>query len=136
LTSQVWSAYRELCSREKLRPAEPIEKFLGFVLKGGSALAVLNMLDAAGPGEGFEAYARVLLEWYRSGKKWIDVTDADEAPVEPMLLEALKDIGDPQLRREIEEALTKKEKGKAKDKPEVRVMEKKVAELKKLVKGE
>ena len=136
MTSQVWSAYRELCSREKLRPAEPIEKFLGFVLKGGSALAVLNMLDAAGPGEGFEAYARVLLEWYRSGKKWIDVTDADEAPVEPMLLEALKDIGDPQLRREIEEALTKKEKGKAKDKPEVRVMEKKVAELKKLVKGE
>jgi hypothetical protein len=133
--SQVWSAYRELCNREKLRSAEPIEKFLGFVLKGGSALAVLNMLDAAGPGEGFEAYARVLLEWYRSGKKWIDVTDEDEAPVEPMLLEALRNVADPQLRREIEEALTKKEKEKQKAGLETASMLEKIAEMKKLVKG-
>jgi len=94
------------------------------------------MLDAAGPGEGFEAYARVLLEWYRSGKKWIDVTDADEAPVEPMLLEALRNVADPQLRMEIEQTLTKKEEGEKKAKPKASVMEEKIAELKKLVKGE
>jgi len=131
----VWSAYRQLCSREKLRPAEAIEKFLSFVLKDGSALAVLNMLDTMGASEGFEAYARVLLEWYRSGKKWIDVTDEDEAPIEPMLLEALRNVADPQLRREIEDALTKKEeKPKAKAKPETDFKDK-IAELKKLVKG-
>jgi len=77
----------------------------------------------------------VLLEWYRSGKKWIDVTDEDEAPIEPMLLQALRNVADPQLRREIEAALTTKT-GKTKAKPEVSVMEEKIAELRKLVKGE
>jgi hypothetical protein len=33
------------------------------------------------------------------------VSEEDQAPVEPLLLEALKDVQDPQLRREIEEAL-------------------------------
>jgi hypothetical protein len=134
--AQVWQAYRELCNREKLRPAEPIEKFLSFVLKGGSALAVLNMLDVMGPGEGFEAYARVLLSWYKEGKRWIYITDEDEAPIESMLLQALRNVMDPQLRMEIEESLTKKEEGEKKAKPEASVMEEKIAELKKLVKGE
>jgi hypothetical protein len=58
----VWQAYRDLCSREKLRPAEPIEKFLRFILHGGSALSVLSWLETAEEVEGFEAYARVLLE--------------------------------------------------------------------------
>jgi hypothetical protein len=47
---------------------------------------------------------------------WIDITDEDEAPVEPMLLEALKHIVDPKLRREIEDTLTKTaEKKKSED---------------------
>ena len=108
IDSAVWQAYREVCSREKLRPAEPIEKFLRFVLRGGSVVSVLNWLEKAGRIEGLEAYARVLLEWYRRGKFWMYVTDEDEAPVEPMLLEALKQVEDPELRREIEEALKKK----------------------------
>jgi hypothetical protein len=40
----------------------------------------------------------------------MSVTDEDEVPIEPMLLQALKDVADPRLRREIEAALTK-EKG-------------------------
>lgn len=104
----VWQAYRGLCSREKLRPAEPIERFLRFILRAGSVMSVLNWLEKAGRVEGLEAYARVLLEWYRKGKLWMYVTDEDEAPVEPMLLEALKQVEDPELRREIEEALKKK----------------------------
>jgi len=108
IDSAVWQAYREGCSREKLRPAEPIEKFLRFVLRGGSVVSVLNWLEKAGRIEGLEAYARVLLGWYRKGKLWMYVTDEDEAPVEPMLLEALKQVEDPELRREIEEALKKK----------------------------
>ena len=104
----VWQAYRDLCSRERLRPAEPIEKFLGFILRGGSVVSVLNWLESAGKIEGFEAYARVLLDWYRNGKLWMYLTDEDEVPIEPMLLEALKQVADPKLRREIEEALTKK----------------------------
>lgn len=108
IDSAVWQAYREMCSREKLRPAEPIEKFLRFILRGGSVMSVLNWLEKAGRIEGLEAYARVLLEWYRKGKFWMYVTDEDEAPVEPMLLEALKQVEDPELRREIEEALKKK----------------------------
>jgi len=70
----VWQAYRDLCSREKLRPAEPIEKFLRFILHGGSALSILNWLEKTEKVEGFEAYARVLLEWYRNGKLWIYIS--------------------------------------------------------------
>lgn len=105
VNASMWAAYRELCSREKLRPAEPIEAFVEWVLKTGSALTALNMLQTMNAAEGFEAYTRVLLSWYKSGKHWIMVTDEDEAPIEPMLLEALKQVGDAELRREIEEAL-------------------------------
>ena len=139
IDAAVWQAYRDLCSREKLRPAEPIEKFLRFILRGGSALSVLNWLEKSEKVEGFEAHARVLLNWYREGKMWMYVTDEDEAPIEPMLLEALKQVEDLGLRREIEVALTiKARKKKPKPKAELEAsnaMEKKIAELKKLVKG-
>jgi hypothetical protein len=65
------------------------------------------MMQSVGKTEGFEAYARVLLDWYRNGKRWMSVTDEDKVPIEPMLLQALKDVADPRLRREIEAALTK-----------------------------
>ena len=63
MDAQVWEAYRDLCSRENLRPNQPIEEFLRLVLHNGSALTVLNTvrsMTGARP-EGFEAYARVLL---------------------------------------------------------------------------
>lgn len=103
----VWHAYRELCSKERFRPAEPIEKFLQYILHGGAIMSVLNLMKATDKAEGFEAYVRVLLDWYRNGKLWMYVTDEDEAPIEPMLLEALKHVTDPELRREIEGALSK-----------------------------
>ena len=103
----IWQAYRDMCSKEKFRPAEPIEKFLKFILHDGSILPVLNLMETAGKAEGFEAYVRVLLEWYMNGKLWMDVTDEDEAPIEPMLLEALKRVTDCKLRQEIEKILTK-----------------------------
>lgn len=105
--AQLWSVYKELCGKEGLRPAEPIEAFVGFVVRSGSALAVLNMLRAMGEAEAesFEAYARVLLNWYKGGKYWVYVTDENEAPVELLLLEALKKVRNKALREEIEEVL-------------------------------
>jgi hypothetical protein len=107
IDARVWRRYRSLCKREKLRPAKPIEQFLRLIVDGGSALSVLNMLEgmAKERQSSFESYARVLLEWYRNGKMWIYVTDEDEAPVESMLLEALKQVKDHKLRQEIEETL-------------------------------
>jgi hypothetical protein len=55
--------------------------------------------------QGLEAYARVLLKWYKNGKQWVPVTDQNAASVETMLLHALTDVADPQLRRDMEEAL-------------------------------
>jgi len=103
----VWHAYRELCSKERFRPAEPLEKFLQLVLHEKSVASVLSWMDMAAKAEGFEAYVRVLLGWYRNGKLWMYITDEDEAPIEPMLLETLKHVMDLKLRREIEEALSK-----------------------------
>ena len=55
--------------------------------------------------EGFEDYARVLLNWQSRGQYWVRVTAENEVSVEHLLLNALKEITDPQLRREIREAL-------------------------------
>jgi len=113
----VWGAYRELCGREGFRPAEPVERFLRFVLRDGSVLAVVNWLDKAGRVEGLEAYARVLLSWHRNGKLWMYVSDEDEAPIEPLLLSVLKEVSDPELRREIEEELSMKPGEEEEEKP-------------------
>jgi hypothetical protein len=107
IDSPVWNAYRGLCTREKLLPSEAIIEFLGLVLRNGSPSAVVNMMQVMVKEkiESLEAYARVLLNWYKNGKTWIHVTDESEAAVEPMLLQVLKDVVDPQLRRDIEETL-------------------------------
>jgi len=107
IDAEVWDAYRGLCEREKLRLAEPIEEYLRFVLRNGSVLTVLNMLKSVSSvrSGGFEDYARVLLDWYRAGERWVHVTDESEVAVDNMLLQALKDVADPELRREIREAL-------------------------------
>jgi hypothetical protein len=107
IDAQVWKAYRDLCSHEKLRPSEPIEEYLRVILLNGSALTVLNMVQgmAKARSEGVEAHARVLLNWYKNEKYWISVTDENDASVESMLLQALKEVADPQLRKDIQEAL-------------------------------
>ena len=109
----VWHAYRELCSKERFRPAEPIEKFLQLVLHEKSVVSLLGWMEMVGKAEVLESYVRVLLGWYRNGKLWMYVTDEDEAPIEPMLLQVLKHVMDPKLRREIEEALTKTQEKKS-----------------------
>jgi hypothetical protein len=57
--------------------------------------------------QGSEAYARVLLNWYKNGKHLINVSDEGEAYVETLLLQALTNVADPQLRKEVQEALVK-----------------------------
>ncbi|MEM3360161.1 MAG: hypothetical protein QXV85_02970 [Candidatus Bathyarchaeia archaeon] len=55
--------------------------------------------------EGFDAYARALLNWYRSGMKWVYVTDENETPMGYLLLETLKKVRDETLcknRRSLE----------------------------------
>jgi hypothetical protein len=105
--AQIWDGYRELCRREKLRPFQPIEEFLKLIIRNGSTLKVLSMTRSMARVEpaAFEAYARVLLNWYKTGRRWIHVTDEIEAPVEQMLLQSLKDVADPRLRGEIQETL-------------------------------
>ena len=104
---QVWDAYKVLCGREKLRPSEPIEQYLKLILETGSAVAVSSMVQrmAKARVQGLEAYARVLLSWYKNGKHLISVSDEGEAYVETLLLHALTDVANPRLRRSIEEAL-------------------------------
>jgi hypothetical protein len=105
--SAVWEEYRQLCSREKLRPAEPIEKFVRFIVSGGSAKAVFPMLDASQRQESFDAYARVLLDWLRKDIGYVSMPGENGAPVESMLLQTLKHVTNRNLRSEIEEALKK-----------------------------
>jgi hypothetical protein len=117
IESDVWSAYKAVCGREKLRPSRPIEDFLRLVVDNDSALSVLSMMREAAKTrvDGFEAYARVLLDWYLHRKFWLTLrTSGDEdedVPVETLLLDALKVVVDPDLRGRIEEALIAFQRG-------------------------
>ena len=105
---EVWRAYKVVCEREKLRPGEPIEDFLRLVVDGDSALSLLRLMREAARRrvDGVEAYARVLLDWYDHGKFWVhSVSGDEEVSVESLLLDALKVVGDSDLRAQIEEAL-------------------------------
>ena len=104
--AEVWRSYRMLCRREKLRASQPIEEFLRLVVDNDSAQSLLSMMREAAKSrvDGFEAYARVLLDWYTHGKFWFHAA-GDETSVEGLLLDALKMVADPDLRKRIEEAL-------------------------------
>ena len=65
--------------------------------------------------EGLEAYARVLLDWLRKGVYSVMTVDEAEASIEYMLLQALKQVTDQELRREVEGAL-KNSRGKVDEK--------------------
>jgi hypothetical protein len=110
--AELWRAYRVVCGREKLRPSRPIEEFLRLVVDSGSALSVLSMVRGAAKSrtEGFDAYARVLLDWYTHGKFWFQVGEEDVS-VEALLLDALKMVADSGLRGRIEEALVAHQRG-------------------------
>jgi hypothetical protein len=104
--ADVWQTYREVCSREKLRPSRPIEDFLRIVVDSESALGTLNMMREAARSkvDGLQAYAQVLLFYYTHGKFWIHDRE-DEVSVEFLLLDALKIVADKDLRSQIETAL-------------------------------
>jgi hypothetical protein len=110
--AELWEAYRELCRRQKLRPSQPIEDFLRLAVNEDSALSLLRLMREAAKKrvEGHEAYARVLLDWYTHGKIWITGSGEEEVSVETLLLDALKTISDPELRGQIEEALTARQR--------------------------
>jgi hypothetical protein len=110
--AELWRGYRVVCGRERLRPSRPIEEFLRFVVDGDSAFGLLNLMRGAAKArsDGFEAYARVLLDWYTHGKLWVSVL-GDDAAVESLLLDTLKLVADSDLRRRIEEALVARQRG-------------------------
>jgi hypothetical protein len=110
--AELWEAYRELCRRQKLRPSQPVEDFLRLAVNEDSAVSLLRLMREAAKKrvEGHEAYARVLLDWYTHGKIWITGSGEEEVSVETLLLDALKTISDPELRGQIEEALTARQR--------------------------
>ena len=128
---QVWDAYRELCKRERLGLAEPIEGYLRFVVKNGSPSAVLSLMQSFSDEKSgrFEDYVRVLLDWYKNGQYWTQVTDENPVSVEHLLLDALKELPDEQLRKEVREALVYKPRGRKKKATEEPKAEKEAVEL-------
>jgi len=110
--AELWEAYRELCRSQKLRPSQPIEEFLRLAVEEGSAVSLLRSVreSAKTRTEGHQAYARVLLDWYTHGKYWVDGPGEADLSVETLLLDALKTVADHELRGQIEEALTARQR--------------------------
>jgi hypothetical protein len=51
IDDQVWGAYRDLCRREKLRPAEPVEEYVRFVLSERFGVGCFEHDAGCGKGE-------------------------------------------------------------------------------------
>ena len=104
--ADVWRAYRAICKRDRQRPSRPIEEFLSLIVESDSAFSVLRLMREAlrFRVDGYEAYARVLLDWYTHGKFWIEISEHGVS-VESLLLDDLKTVADSDLRQRIEEAL-------------------------------
>jgi hypothetical protein len=111
---EVWGAFKVVCKSEEVREGAMVEGFLNVVLECGSALSVLHMLRRAVRAgvEGFDDYARVLLNWYRGGRRSVYM-DGREVMVDGALLLALKAVSDSRLRGEIREALVEKQVDRA-----------------------
>ena len=111
--ANLWGAYREVCRREGVRPYQPIEEFLKSAVENNSTAALVHIVQEAAKfrAEGYNAYARVVLEWYTNGRRWVDIQDK-EISVEELLLDALKLIPDDDLRRRIEETLKESQRSK------------------------
>ena len=64
--ANLWGAYREVCRREGVRPYQPIEEFLKSAVENNSTAALVHIVQEAAKfrAEGYNAYARVVLEWY------------------------------------------------------------------------
>ena len=58
IESEVWQAYRALCSQERVCPSQPIEDLLKIAVENGSALSFLTIMKAAAKAksEGINAY--------------------------------------------------------------------------------
>ena len=84
---EVWGAFKVVCESEEVREGMVVEGFLNVVLECGSALGVLRMLRRAVRAgvEGFDDYARVLLNWYKGGRRWVYL-EGREVAVDGMLL--------------------------------------------------
>jgi len=87
--------------------SRPAEEFLKLVVDGDSALSLLSLMREAAKSraKGYEAYTRVLLDWYTHDKFWINTSGENEVSVESLLLEAVKLVTDADLRQRVEEAL-------------------------------
>jgi hypothetical protein len=58
--------------------------------------------------ESFDDYARVLINWYTNGKRFVKSRYDTEFSIATMLLQILKDIADPLLRKEIVRTISMK----------------------------
>jgi hypothetical protein len=106
---EVWRAFKSVCKSEEIREGIVVEGFLNVVLECGSALGVLRMLRRvvrAGV-EGFDDYARVLLSWYKGGRRWVYV-EGRQISLDGMLLLALRAVSHSPLREEIRGALVER----------------------------
>jgi hypothetical protein len=110
IDAELWRNYRGLCAREGLRPIDVFEGFLRLVVKNGSPSVVSEMLRhmVEGKPEGLDAYATVLLNWYKSGVSSVDPASENDVPVRVLLLNSLKEVADPQLREQIKRVLIEK----------------------------
>ena len=112
--SELWHDYRLVCSRDRLRPSQPIEDFLRLVVENDSAMSLLRMMRGAAKTQvdGVKAYVRVLLDWYAHDKYWIKISD-ENTSVESLLLDALKVVTDPDLLKAHQRGIYEKNAGKA-----------------------
>jgi CRISPR/Cas system-associated protein Cas10 (large subunit of type III CRISPR-Cas system) len=83
--------FRELCTKEGLRPSQAIERFMEL---SNEKESIVNLLRAAEKGlekivEANDAKARVLLDWLEKGTHWIYPETGKRLYIPSVLLKCL-----------------------------------------------
>ena len=97
---QIYSAFKELSSKNGYTVTGALEKFMADAVKFG--LVFPSAKNAA-----CEAEARVMLTWLKEGKYWVNLGDKAETSTRGRLLQLLPKIEDAELRKDVEETLKK-----------------------------
>ena len=100
--------FRDLCTKEGLRPSQVIERFMEL---SNEKQSIVDLLRAAEKGigkrvEANETKAKILLDWLEEGTYWMPRETGKNLYIPSVLLKMLGTIQDERMRKKIEDTLT------------------------------
>jgi hypothetical protein len=98
---QLYQSFKELTQKNGYSVTAAFNKFMALAVEFGLVFPTDRV-------EALEAEARIMLAWLKAGRYWVNLDGKRETSVRGRLLDLLPAIRNPELSKEIEEALKSK----------------------------